>query len=106
MPEHQHHVQPDEVMDPELFLSHAVRVHTKRQRLNDVFAGKAHWVFAMTQECRDLAMRRRLAAGGREARRLRRVRPVRRSHVGPRPDVLRRPPQTSTNGSRAPSTDC
>jgi hypothetical protein len=46
----------DEVMDPKQFLSHTVRVHAKRQRLRDVFDGKAHWVFAMTHECSDIAV--------------------------------------------------
>ena len=31
-------------------------MHTKRQRLRDVFAGKAHWVFAMTHECSEIAL--------------------------------------------------
>jgi hypothetical protein len=49
--------QRDAVMDPKRFLSHTVRVHEKRQRLRDVFDGKAHWVFAMTQECSEIAVR-------------------------------------------------
>jgi hypothetical protein len=46
----------EEVMDPKRFLSHTVRVHTKRQHLTQVFDQHTHWVFAMTHECRAIAL--------------------------------------------------
>ena len=57
MDEGAHHAQPEEVMDPKRFLSHTVRVHTKRQHLTEIFDRKAHWVFAMTHECGAIALR-------------------------------------------------
>jgi hypothetical protein len=47
----------DAVMDPKRFLGHAVRVHMKRQHLTQVFDRKTHWVFAMTHECGEIALR-------------------------------------------------
>jgi hypothetical protein len=56
MDEGAHQAQPDEVMDPQRFLSHAVRVHTKRQHLTAIFDQHTHWVFAMTHECGEIAL--------------------------------------------------
>ena len=62
----------DEVMNPKQFLSHTVRVHTKRQQLRQVFDGKAHWVFAMTHECGEIAVQLPQVCehGGREGERV------------------------------------
>jgi hypothetical protein len=49
---------PDpEVMHPRRFLDHATRVHLKRQHLTAIFDAKQHWVFAMTGECVEMALR-------------------------------------------------
>jgi hypothetical protein len=57
MDEGAHQAPREEVMDPKRFLSHAVRVHTKRQHLTEIFDQKTHWVFAMTHECGAIALR-------------------------------------------------
>jgi hypothetical protein len=56
MDEGAHQAPREEVVDPKRFLSHTVRVHTKRQHLTEIFDQKTHWVFAMTHECHEIAV--------------------------------------------------
>jgi hypothetical protein len=49
--------QDAEVIDTKRFLDHPTRVHLMRQRLTAIFDAKQHWVFAMTGECSDIAVR-------------------------------------------------
>jgi hypothetical protein len=49
--------QEPDVMDHKRFLDHPTRVHLMRQRLTDIFDAKQHWVFAMTGECTEIAVR-------------------------------------------------
>jgi hypothetical protein len=44
-------------MDPKRFFDHATRVHLMRQSLTEIFDAKQHWVFAMTGECVEIAIR-------------------------------------------------
>jgi hypothetical protein len=49
--------QDPEVMHTRKFLDHPTRVHLMRQRLTAIFDAKQHWVFAMTGECTEIAVR-------------------------------------------------
>jgi hypothetical protein len=51
------HTQGPDVMDTGRFLDHPTRMYLRRKHLTDIFDAKQHWVFAMTGECVEIAVR-------------------------------------------------
>ncbi len=49
--------ESESLIDPRRFLHHDVLTHQKQQHLFDTFKSKSHWIFAMTTECVDVAIR-------------------------------------------------